>query len=360
MTPPAAFRHEWSPSPHLGHTLEDIERLASRVSGAVNLGSTAPRLWDLAVIANCRLDGSPMATTPTPGDVTSLVDDDADPAAVQRREYAGVEAALRSDDLGVLLRRDALRALPALHRTLTTGLVASPSAGMLRRSHQVVSDGVEGRIVFHPVAPADIAPQLPALQRLSADRTLHPVVVAGLVQFEVLRLHPFESANGRLARVAARLVLREAGLDPAGMAVAEVPMSARRVGNYDVLAAALRSGDLTVWLETWAEDVASGLRLATTALGIAPDEVAPAAIEELPSTFTLVELARLDWGGEAIEVGTRPQRADLDLDATRRLASRLADSGLLSIASGSRGLRMTRGATPLPGWCDRIGSEVDR
>ena len=80
-------------------------------------------------------------------EVTSLVDDNADPEDVQRREYAGVEAALRADDLGVLLRRDALRALPALHRHLTTGLVATPSAGLLRRIEPAA------RIINEPVNP---------------------------------------------------------------------------------------------------------------------------------------------------------------------------------------------------------------
>ena len=187
------------------------------------------------------------------------------------------------------------------------------------------------------------------------------MVVAGLVQFEVLRLHPFESANGRLARVAARLVLRDAGLDPAGLAVAELPMSARRVGNYDVLAAALRSGDLTVWLETWAEDVASGLRLATAALGIAPHEVPDAAIDELAATFTLVELAGQMGGSDAAIVSPGDGRpSNLELDRARCVAARCADAGLLSFDTGTRGLRMTRGATPLPGWCEPIGTEVDR
>ncbi len=361
MTPPDAPRHQWSPSPHLGVLLEDIERLATAIAGAVSLGSTAPHLWDLAIIATCRLDGSPMVATPPPGELIALVDDGADPIEVQRREYAGVEAALRADDLGALLRRDVLKALPAVHRRLTTGLVATPSAGMLRRSQQVVSDGLEGRIVFHPVAPAEIAPQLPSLQQLAGDQTLHPVVVAGLLQFEILRLHPFESANGRLARVAARLVLRDAGLDPAGMAVAELPMSARRVGNYDVLAAALRSGDLTVWLETWAEDVAAGLRLATAALGIAPDDVPEVPVDELPATFTLVELARQLAGVPAdLPSAGGSRTTDLDLDEARRIAIRLADAGLVSFDTGSRGLRLSRGPTPLPGWCNPISSEVDR
>lgn len=342
MTSPPIGHLTWAPSTHLGVLLADVERLAAAVGAAVQAGSTSPRLWDLAVIANCRLDGSAMTTTPAPGDTTSLVDDDADPAEVMRREYAGVAAALRADDVAVLLRRDPLRALPALHRDLTGGLVATRATGQLRRSDQAVHDGLEGRIVFRPVAPAQIAVQLPFLQELLARRDLHPVVMAGLLQFEVLRLHPFESANGRLARVSARMVLREAGLDPAGLAVAEIPMSGRRVGNYDTMAAALRSGDLTVWLETWAEDVVAGLRLAAADLGLRFDDVEPELVDGLDARFTLVELrdaARRTMGDPTI-----------DLDDARTLASSLADVGRARMVSGTRGLRMARGPAGLPAW----------
>lgn len=368
MTVARTARHRWSPSAHLGVLLEDIERLTHEVADEIQLGSTAPSLWDLAIIANCRLDGSTMTATPPPGDVLRLVVDDDEPLEVERREYAGVASALGADDLGALLRRDPLRALPALHRLMTTGLVATPSAGMLRRTDQVVSDGQEGRIVFHPVPPTAIARELPALQDLVVDTDLHPVVTAGLLQFEILRLHPFGSANGRLARVAARLVLRDAGLDPGGLAVAEVPMSTRRLGNYDVVAAAMRSGDMTVWLETWAEDVAAGLRLATAALGIGPtrrsnvdgptlDEIVAA----LTTRFTLIDLATATNAVGA--TAATPNGTDPDTtthDRARRTASRLADAGLITIDTGTRGLRMTRGAPQVPIWSRRDSNESDQ
>lgn len=381
MTGTRAAHHRWSPSAHLGVLLEDIERLAHDVSNAIQLGSTAPQLWDLAVIASCRLDGSTMTATPPTGDIARVVVDDDDPVEVERREYAGVASALGADDLGALLPRDPLRALPALHRLVTSGLVATPSTGMLRRTDQVVSDGQEGRIVFHPVPPATIARELPALQELVADRDLHPVVTAGLLQFEVLRLHPFESANGRLARVAARLVLRDAGLDPGGLAVAEIPMSTRRLGNYDVTAAAMRSGDMTMWLETWAEDVVAGLRLTAAELGIEPAGRADATgaepneiVDTLTTRFTLVDLAEATntFAATASSIDPDPVIARGTVaddptvgtsgahDRARRTAARLADAGLITIDSGTRGLRMTRGAPQPPLWSRRSSTEVGR
>lgn len=327
----------WSPSAHLGVQLATIEGLAERVGEAVRNGATAPAVWNLAVIATCRLDGSAMTTTPRPGDVASLVTEDSTPEEVMRREYVGVANAIGADDLATLLRRDPLKALPALHRTVTAGLVAPPVTGQLRRTQQAVHDGNEGRLVFQPVDPAEIAVALPFLRDLVADRDLHPVVTAGLLQFEVLRLHPFESANGRLARVAARHVLREAGLDPGGLAAAEIPMSDRPVGNYDAVAAALRSGNLTVWLETWAEDVAAGLRLAADAMGIATETAPTDLLDALPDRFTLARLRD--------EMGD-----DTDLDTVRRASARLADAGMVTIDSGTRGLRLRRGGPTMPGW----------
>lgn len=335
----------WAPSEHLGATLEAIERHAADVGSAVARGRTAPGLWNLAVIATCRLDGSAMTAVPDAGDVASLVTATSTVQDIQRREYVGVANALGADDLGATLARDPLKGLPALHRLITAGLVAPSSAGQLRRSPQVVHDGAEGRIVYNPVPPEAIAPDLPLVREIVGARSLHAVVRAGLVQFEVLRLHPFESANGRLARVAARLLLRVAGLDPGGLAVADLPMSARRVGNYDMVAAALRSGDLTMWLETWAEDVATGLQLAAGHLEIPTDvgDVAQRAVQGLDPRFTLPELR--DAAGHELA---------RDLDGARRLAWQLAGAGAISVESGSRGLRWRRRPVPLPGWARRL------
>lgn len=327
--------HAWSRNDHLHDLLATTDRLADDVRRAVEAGSTAPDLWDRAVIASCRLDGSAHDETPSDGDTTALVGDDPDPADVWRREYAGVRRALGADDLAGLLRRDVLGGIQGLHRLLTQGLVAAHLRGRLRRTDQAVHTGGEGRLVFRPVTPDRLAREVARLPVLLADDPGvrdHPLEVAGVLQFELLRLHPFESANGRLARTAARLVLRGADRDPGGLAVPEIPMARRRSGNYDEVAAALRSGDLTRFLEGWGEDVTAGLRLAATRLGVQRAPVDDDLLADLPTTFTLVDLADRRDGGRA---------------AARQAASDLQDAGWAERVHGSRGLRFRRRPGPV-------------
>lgn len=323
----------WERSAHLADLVATTDRLADDVARAVAAGSTAPHLWDRAVIASCRLDGSPHDATPTDGDTTSLVDDSATDEEIWRREYAGVRRALAADDVADLLHRDVLGGIQGLHRLLTQGLVTADLRGRLRRSPLAVHTGGEGRQVFAPVAPERLARELAGLPVLLADPDTHPLEVSGRLQYELLRLHPFESANGRLARCAGRLVLRRAGLDPGGLAVAEIPMARRPAGNYDEVAAARRSRDLTRFLEGWGEDVTAGLRLATSTLGIQPATVDRGLLDELPTAFTLVDLTA---------DGTRD-----DLATARRHANVLLDAGWAERIHGSRGLRFRRRPGPL-------------
>ena len=76
-----------------------------------------------------------------------------------------------------------------------------------------------------------------------------PVLVA-VVHGELLALAPFTTANGVVARAAARLTAVAAGLDPKGLAVPEVG-HLRHAPEYRTAAAAFASGTpdgLTTWL----------------------------------------------------------------------------------------------------------------
>ncbi len=321
----------WRTTDHLADLVTTADRLADDVRRAVDAGSTAPQLWDRAVIASCRLDGSPGAETPSDGDTTSLVDDDAPVEQVWRREYAGVRRALAADDLAVTLARDVLTGIQSVHRLLTQGLVARDLRGRLRRADVAVHTGGEGRQVFRPVTPDRLAREVARLPLVVADPGHATLVVSGVLQFELLRLHPFESANGRLARTSARLLLRGAGRDPGGLSVPEIPMVQRRSGNYDEVAAALRSGDLTRFLEGWGEDVTAGLRLAASTLGVQPAPVDHGLVDDLPTAFTLVDVQ---------------QRTGQDRDGARRTANGLLDGGWAERVHGSRGLRFRRRPGP--------------
>lgn len=341
-------------TPHLVGLVAEAEGLAARLEDSPS-GQAHARLWSEAALASLRLDGSTIPRAPTAAEVR---DAGAAPSVAARptppswattlrsatdvaeatdetlwaREYRGVMAALASDDLADRLLGDPVDALADLHRRLTAGLVAADHAGRPRTTEQAVHDGSVGRILYHVVEPAEVPGELHRLAGWLATAAAreHAVVVSGIVHLELLRIHPFEAANGRLARAAARLVLRSRGLDPHGLALAELSLADEPMATHEEVARTRRRRDLTIWLERWGEAVAAGLRHAALALGIpAPDvpDRAAAALATQPHEFTIMD--------HRAAAGVGPEQARADLAA-------LLDAGRVERVLGARGLRFRR------------------
>jgi fido (protein-threonine AMPylation protein) len=193
---------------------------------------------------------------------TLRVLDDPEDRVVGALELLGVLAADDSDDVTATVLTDPAAALATLHRRLTRGLVAPERAGAVREVEQAVHDGATGRILYLTAAAAALPRELRAADGVAGLRRAreHGLIASGVLHLELLRLHPFDAANGRLARAAARAVLRARGLDPDHLAVPELALAADPLGYHEEVARTLRRRDLTIWLERWAEAVADGLR----------------------------------------------------------------------------------------------------
>lgn len=336
---------------HLVAVIAEVERLAARVADApasaraALAGDTA----DAAAVATLRLDGSPIAGVPDP-DVLAAARPPARPApagwaatlrsgrddagAVDEQilalEFRGARAGLTADDLAARLVHQPRPALEELHRRVTAGLVDPDVAGRIRSTYQAVHDASTGRILYYAPNPARIETQLELLcgWLVSAAVREHAVVASGILHLELLRLHPFEAANGRLARIAARLALRARGLDPDGLAAAEQALALAPLGTYEEVARTARRRDATIWLERWGEAVAAGLRTSARRLAVLPAAV-PERAERFCARRSVAGFTIVDYRAEA-EAGPEDARSDLRA---------LLDAGRVRRIAGSRGLR---------------------
>ncbi|MBW3576355.1 MAG: Fic family protein [Actinobacteria bacterium] len=349
--PPAPFDR----TPHLVCLLAETERLSAVIERGEPAPAVRESLTARAAVASMRLDGSPV------GDVTEAEDawqDVSDLPAAPRAEvatrvgtwldalragsepdrrligseYGGVRAALAADDLTRPLTTDPLAALSELHRRLTRGLLDPAAAGRPRKTHQAVHDASVGRVVYYPSEPEQILDRLVDLAawlRSSVGRE-HGLIVSGVAHQVLLEVHPFEAANGRLARAAARLLLRVHGLDPAGVGSVEIALERDPLGYYREVAKTMRRRDLTIWLERWGEAVAEGLRLAAHELHLLHPTVPARARRFLEGrgepVFTIADYRA--------EVGTVAPEARADLAA-------LLDAGRVRRVPSARGLRFT-------------------
>lgn len=339
-------------TPHLVDLVADTERLAASLAAAYLDDERRDRLRDEAALASLRLDGSTARDVPDLDAVDHDVAVDAGPSggtwadairlrpdeledasddAITALELLGVRAALASDDLAEQLLTAPLDALPELHRRLTRRLLDPEVAGQPRRTEQAVQDTSVGRILYFPSEPDDVPTEVNLLGGWldSAGTREHGLVVSGVLHLELLRIHPFEAANGRLARAAARLVLRTRGLDPHAVAPIEAELERDAIGYYEEVARTVRRRDLTIWLERWGEAVADALRHVARDIGLlspAVPERAQRFLDGRSGGFTIA-----DYRAEA---GAGPEDTRTDL-------ATLLDAGLVARVPGSRGLRFT-------------------
>jgi Fic family protein len=127
-------------------------------------------------------------------------------------------------DLGHLLvpwRHSPRQALARLHVLAAADLVVDPDAlGRPRPAGLVPEDPVG---LGPAPEPVEVAARLDGLARaLTAGTSAPAVVVAAVVHGELMALRPFGTADGLVARAAARLVLVDRGLDPKAVSAPEV------------------------------------------------------------------------------------------------------------------------------------------
>jgi hypothetical protein len=200
-----------------------------------------------AARASAALDGAALA--PTPGA--------ADPGggAVSDPVLAGaVRAAEEATRLLGVWRTAPLQAIARLHMVAAADLVPADR---------------HGTDLGRPRADGEVGARLGLLAELAAGGTGAPApVLTAIVHGELLALEPFPTANGVVARAAARLSAVAAGLDPKGLAVPEVG-HLRRAAEYRAAAAGFATGTedgITAWLlhccAQWEAGAEEGLSIA--------------------------------------------------------------------------------------------------
>lgn len=253
-------------------------------------------------------------------------------------EYAGMRALVAAEaDLAPRFLEAPVATLRAAHTLACAGLVDAEVRGRTRRTDQAVLDGGQGKVLYHLVDPGRLPGLLAAFDRwvTTASATMPALVVAGAVHGLLLAWGPFEAANGRIARTAARLVLRARGTDPAGLGVTERFLAADRFGYYAEVAATLRRrGDLALWLERVGEATAEALE------DVADRLVPPVERPEPPERARAV-LAVIA-PGDALTLRDYALRAGVSLATARVELAALRAAGLVRVEPHSRGLRVRR------------------
>lgn len=143
------------------------------------------------------------------------------------------------------------QAILKMHRIIVTNILPPEQAGAYRTKQVVIRNSETGEVTFRPPPAIEV----PFLMRefvywmnKVSNEDIHPILKAGIVHHEFVRIHPFVDGNGRLARSLSTLIMFLGGYDIRRFFSLEEYYDKDAAMYYQSLQKA-SSGDLTAWLE---------------------------------------------------------------------------------------------------------------
>lgn len=139
-----------------------------------------------------------------------------------------------------------------IHRRLVQGVRGgSARPGEYRLAQNYVVNAATRAILYTPPPPGDV----PELMRdlvawLNTPSDIHPVLVGGIAQYQLVHIHPFLDGNGRTSRLLSTLCLYRTGYDFRRLFTLSEYYDRDRPAFYRAIRAVdLDELDLTPWLE---------------------------------------------------------------------------------------------------------------
>lgn len=119
-----------------------------------------------------------------------------------------------------------------------------------------VGNRMTGEVSFMPPPPEEVPLQMRELiEWLNSSQQLHPVIVAGITHYELVRIHPFVDGNGRAARALATLVLYLRKFDIKQFFALDDYYDSDRRSYNNALKSVDENGNLTGWLEYFTDGI---------------------------------------------------------------------------------------------------------
>ena len=145
-----------------------------------------------------------------------------------------------------------------VHNDLTKGLLRDPDyEGRFRDTQVIIGNTYTKKINYMPPdaykVPGLIDELLEWLNNSADD--VYPVIIAGILHYELVRIHPFIDGNGRTSRLMATLILSKYQFNIHNYFTLDEYYNMDRQAYVDALKSADRKHDLTEWLEYFCEGV---------------------------------------------------------------------------------------------------------
>lgn len=139
-----------------------------------------------------------------------------------------------------------------IHRRLVDGVrggTANP--GEYRRIQNYVANSITGQVIYTPPSALEVPILMSDMVKwLNSGLDIHPVLVSGIAQFQLVHIHPFIDGNGRTSRLLSTLCLYKAGYDFKRLFTISEYYDRDRVAFYRAIQWVRENDmDLTGWLD---------------------------------------------------------------------------------------------------------------
>lgn len=158
-----------------------------------------------------------------------------------------------------------LKDLLEVHKTVTKNtLEKSEYEGDLRPVQVIIGNPVTKEITFRPPKTEEVLQLVEDfLKWFNSPKIdeLNPVIVSGLIHYELVRIHPFIDGNGRTARIMATMLLYKRGFDLKRFFALDDYYDHDRNSYYDALQTVNQNTlDVTEWLEYFTDGVTISIK----------------------------------------------------------------------------------------------------
>lgn len=150
-----------------------------------------------------------------------------------------------------------------IHKRLVEGVRGgSATPGQYRKVQNYVVNGATGQTVYTPPPAQDVPPMMAEMVTwLNQPGQVHPVLVSGVAQFQLVHIHPFLDGNGRTSRLLSTLCLYRAGYDFKRLFTISEYYDRDRAAFYGAIQGVRDRGmDMTGWLEYFVDGLSTQLQ----------------------------------------------------------------------------------------------------
>lgn len=150
-----------------------------------------------------------------------------------------------------------------IHKYLVQDVRGNSAApGEYRKIQNYVVNSQTKEIIYTPPPVYEVSQMMQTLvQWINEETTIHPVLMSGIAQFQLVHIHPFLDGNGRTARLLSTLCLYRSGYDFKKLFTISEYYDRNRVNYYQAIQSVRKNDmDMTSWLEYFLQGLSTQLQ----------------------------------------------------------------------------------------------------